>query len=481
MRRRMSTRHTFRRRRYAVMLGITLLSLVELGARLTLPDPRVVGYGQPALDEALTYDPTAPVVVTTSAGARTFARGGSRMRPQAWSAMPPASTYRIVVVGDSTVHGLLTDVMQAGLVVPDRNVEVLNFGLGGAGTDRVRLLARAAYEQLPAGPDGARAGLVVIYTGHNETAELQLNPHVTRSMASRALVSRMLHSGVGRALGALGLIAAPEARFAGASGKGDALHPAGSPAELESQVRAATAQATTHLEALCAEAHAAGATVAFVEPVSSLRHPGVLAADASSDLRTRLDESVCQLRAEDATAALASSTALTQRYPDAGPAWAVRGAALLALNRRDEAVEALLRARSLDADTARAPAPLTDAIARVAASCGAPFVVTEATLLQDPRSLADGDPLFVDRVLPSRDGNAALAEIIVRRLAMVVLPTGARFEPSRVTLPTHSTERDRALQGPPDAFADVTCPAASGAAAADAVPQPVRTAPPSPR
>jgi lysophospholipase L1-like esterase len=443
---------TSRRLVFAAVATMLALLLVELVGRLVLPDPREAGFGRRSLDEGFLDDPLAPVTVTLAPGTRGFARRGYRFRPQTWALPKPSDTYRIAFVGDSTVHGRLPDALQAGLVVPGRTVEVLNFGLSGAASDRVHLLARGAIHERP--------DLMLVYVGHNESVSAALNPASRRSLATRAVISTVTNSGVGRLLHRPFLAARASLENRVALGSKDDGFFSVSIAATEASLRHDQARVVSRYEAnvaaLCREVRAAGIPLALVEPVSSLTHAGSLPDDAPESLVQGVQESVCLIRAGDLPRGQRRAAEVSERWPLVGPPWSLQGSVLLAEGRSTEALDAFRRARRLDAHGGRASEPYADALRRVAAACGATFVPTEAPFLADARYLADGDPLFVDRVHPTLPGNALLAHAIASAIR-TALPAGAGFDAGRAMVLGPSTERERAFRIEPDIRERVLC------------------------
>src|SRR4051812_33560654 len=121
----------------SVATASLFLSLVEAAGRL-LPHPRTRAQptGQAGVD--LPHDPGVSLVATAADGTRRFMRGGNTFHAMSWRMPRPARTYRIVAVGDSTVFGLFPLALGLGLSLPDRDVEVLNFGVRAIASDRVR-------------------------------------------------------------------------------------------------------------------------------------------------------------------------------------------------------------------------------------------------------------------------------------------------------------------------------------------------------
>ncbi len=376
---------------------------------------------------------------TGDAGASHRRTARPELHPQTWSM--PAPGFRVAFVGDSTVWGQLPEAFGQGLQVPGRAVEVLNFGIRGAASDRARMAARAAVDQ--------DLDLLVVYVGHNEGIEARLNPASLEPFWKRRIRASLLRSGAIRLLaGALGAggdgpLPAPDDRALRGQGDG-ALLPL-TPAEWAS----IAASYRTNLSAICAIGADAGAPVVLVEPISSLVNPGEAPAGSTDDLRPALMSGYEAARLGNPASALLWADRLRGYYPDFGPPRALRGAALLGLGRRDEALDELRAARVHDAQPSRVTEAGWAILREAAADCAAPSIATEPAFLADPRYLSLADPLFMDRVHLTLDGNVRLAGTIAEALIAApqtpeTLPSGATWDPRRVTLTAPETE---ALRG----------------------------------
>lgn len=409
-----------RRPLFALLPVLVLLAAAEVAGRTLAPPPEETA-------SARTYDPSAAPLVQEPDGAWTFA-APDLFRPQRWTT--PTDAFRVVVVGDSTVYGQLPDALAQGLSVPGRAVEVLNFGLRGAASDRARILADAAFAQ--------DADLVVVYVGHNEVTEARLNPVSLRSLGARRTERAFLRSGIGRLLAP---VVAPlrtdrDAARVAMSAKGDAAAVPVSDAEWAEVERSYR----RNLEGIC---DARGAVpLVLVEPVSSLlaRAEGPAEDPARATVEDAVDAGFVALRSGDAAGALAWADRLLRDFPDRAPALSLRGQALVALGRRDEGVDVLRAARAGDAHPVRATERHHAVVREVAAGCGAAVAAPEAAFLADPRTLAPGDPLFQDPVHPTVPGSVLLAGTIA---AAAPLPAGARWDPAAVRLVEPRTEAER--------------------------------------
>lgn len=404
-----------RRLLYAPLPLLVLLALTEALGRLK-PDVN-------AATLARVYEPGV-VLVAEQGDLRATAR--PELHPQQWAAA--ASGYRVAFVGDSTVWGQLPDAFEQGLMVPGSTVEVLNLGIRGAGSDRARIAAEAALAQ--------DLDLLVVYVGHNEVTEARLNPLSTRPFWQRRATAALLRSGTARLLGSVldPVRAAALPRNDSIRASGDA---AARPLTPEEWAPIAVSY-RRNLEAICELA--AGVPVAFVAPISSLVNPGEAPDGGTADLKDAIMAGLSAARLGDPIDALGWGDRMVGYYPTFGPPHALRGVALLGIERREEALDELREARRLDAQPARATEAHWEIVRSVAEGCGATFVSTEAGFLEDPRYLSVEDPLFMDRVHPTLPGNVLLAGIIA---AQSPVPLGATFDPTHITLTPPADEASR--------------------------------------
>jgi len=414
---------------YAAVISIVALSSLEIVGRLIVADRRYrPASGDVAVE--LQSDPTAPVLEEVSPGTVTFARGagkgGVMYRDQTWTSRADPADFRVIAVGDSTVFGPFPDAVAAGLVIPDRTVEMLNFGSNGAASDRTRIAAHAALTQDP--------DLLLVYVGHNEVMEARRDPASLRPFWRRTLRSSVRHSGLGRLLAG---VLEPTIR---------ALTPSPPPPPEEETWVAdycgavddgdwATVGASyrRNLSRLAADAREAGISLALVEPVSSVQRsddpPSV--AQIVDPALVRISEGLRACKDGRASEALAWGDDLADRFPELGEPQLLRGHALLSLGRLDEAREALLDARRREFHPTRASERHASVLREVAAAEGAVFVPVAAEYGADPDYLELGDPLFGDEMHPSPAGYILLAGIVVAGLTEV-LPAGSHFDAQRV-------------------------------------------------
>jgi lysophospholipase L1-like esterase len=469
----MAVRGRARRIGYALLTTALVLTCGEAALRMALPDPRVIEQAEGRRVLAFGYDPLAPVTVSDAEGRVGFARKPPNLRPQVWSSRTSPGTYRVIVVGDSTVYGQLAEALAAGLRVPGRKVEVLNYGMPGAASDRVRILWMDALRQDP--------DLLLLYVGHNEWLEAAINPMSTRPFAVRSLQSRLRYSGLGRGVGRLlgrDVHVMPETWSS--KEKEDAVAFPPWP-EVAHRFRA-------NLDAMCGAA--SGRSFAFVEQVSNLLAPGNMppGVDVDGRIMRQLTRGFKALYEGDLVKADEDAWAVVSAHPDVGPGWVLAGRVGAARGERRVALEHVRRGRELDPARDRATAGHRQVVAEAAGACGATYVPTEDALYDRPDAFDVSRPLFLDPVHPSARGYVALAGLIVSGLrARGVVPRDTIFDDS-IRLPEYADPLARGWNILPDITSPLSptynphaLPPLHGGPKGGKNPPPPSPAPPAPR
>ncbi|WP_417380045.1 SGNH/GDSL hydrolase family protein [Gimesia sp.] len=163
------TRHPLLFRGAAILLGLSLLVILELTLRLCniqpLPDSQ---------DPYISFSSDATLFIKNPAGTsyQTAPERIDFFRPQAFPVHKPADTFRVFVLGGSTVQGRPYAVetsfstwlkINLQAAQPERNFEVINCGGVSYASYRLVPILR---ETLQYQPD-----LLIVYTGHNEFLE----------------------------------------------------------------------------------------------------------------------------------------------------------------------------------------------------------------------------------------------------------------------------------------------------------------------
>jgi len=363
----------------------------------------------------------------------------------------PPGTFRIVLVGASTIEGFpmprnLTSArfLDAMLqhAAPGRRVEVLNLGVTAIASFPIRKIAIEAMERLE--PD-----VVVVYEAHNEffgasgMASVQFMGRSPWSMEMRYQLRQLALSQVAEAL---------LARPAVPSGDGDGwrkqliqvmaamdeIPPGG---ELH---EAARRSLVANYRAIVREGRRRGIPVVLSTVVSNERDLvpvasflGNLPPERRPDWERRFAEAEAA-GARNPAAALELFRGLVAEAPRHAAAAYRFAQALEAAGRRSEAAEMYRRARDLDAMPWRASRDKNEAMRQLAAEEGAPLADCEAVFARasqgSPAPGATTWSLFFDHVHPSLQGQALLAraflDTLVRNRLVPVDPARLASIPS---------------------------------------------------
>ena len=430
-----------------VLLGFSIMAsaLVLLGIEGAC---RLAGYGGYAgtFAEVGTLDDGSTLVMTRHAGPSSYFFA-SRSRPGSLNetalTMPkPPGTVRIVVAGGSAAKGspwerhlAASSFLEAMLADcwPDRRVEVVNIGTTAIASFPVLGMVTEALDYDP--------DLVVAYLGNNEF-------YGAYGVAS-------LH-GVGRSPAMIRLIRAVRslgvAQFVDAQRQG--YDPSDPRTLMEAMVGQASigpddparAAAARNLEAFVGDlidrCSARGVPVIVCPPPANERGLAPLGSwedqNLSATERERLDALLADaeslLASDDAAGALAPLDAAVALSPGAARAHHLRGRALDALGRAEEATEAYRAAVDLDPMPWRPPTASVDGVRRAAESRGAALCDLPEIFRDASPGGAVGWELMADHVHPSLRGQALIARSIVQ--AMAGLPESVRVAPeSAAALP----------------------------------------------
>lgn len=347
--------------------------------------------------------------------------------PRRFDLPKPAGTYRIVVVGASTVIGFpfaaelafprqLEIRLQRQL--PDLQVEVLNAGITSINSLAVKDIARQA---LSCDPD-----LIIVHTGHNEfygpggvgSSALQLPPALlSRSFAVRRfrltqLVEHVVPFSEDSDKDLIETL--PRALAIPHDGK-----------LFEEAVR----QYSHNLQDIAHLSSEAGVPVALTSVASNLRDQspiGRMVFPGETDevkqewsrLRGHVDQLVGAAQWESALEAI-------DQFEEAFRADAVttyrKGQCLEALERFDEAADAFALARDLDPCRFRAPGAFQDVVAEVAARTQVHFFDIAAEIEDVAAPRTPGHELFLEHVHYNLHGHRVVGDILARHVCERVL------------------------------------------------------------
>ncbi len=369
-------------------------------------------------------------------------------RPAELAREKPEGTLRIVALGGSTTYGLFVGAdaafmarLGAALAArTGRPVEALNLGCAGFASDRVAALLPTA---LGLSPD-----LVVVYVGHNEMLGGALGPTAGLTPALRLRLALLTRSSIFAWLDHLTLRALRAAESERVREEVAALEAGQIPTFVPEAVpvsqrvapsdafRAqAAARYRANLARMIETARAAGVPLLFALPVANLRsRPGLsfhaegFAAERAFDTALRAAAALRESgKHADALAALDRAIALS---PGHALAHFLRGDALRALGRDDEARSAYRRAIDQDGVTHRITAPLEQAFLEIVREQGAPWADLRPVFHTD-LSDAGAARLFVDHLHPTSAGHAAIAEALAPEAQALLAARLARWNAGR--------------------------------------------------
>ena len=423
------TRATLRNRFLLAFVGApalvaTLLLLCELAFVVAGVDPRR-HYFVRATDEqgrAIFVESGNPPIENT------------HFRVTRFLARPPAGTRRIVCIGDSTCFGHPFDPpvpyanwidARLKVLLPELPVEVLNLGSNGFDSeDMLDVLSDL---------DGAGADVVVIYSGHNEFLDRNLEAIVTPATHAIRRALRLTRAG--------SWLLAATRRPADVPAITAAIHSEtvrSEPFFSKRQLVRGFARYREHLEAMATLARARGASLLLVHPIADAVDTPVEAsafapttpAAARAEFLERL-KGLRALRApleddrrngrpidhERVAAALAVVGELTRIDGSVALLHHERGRLLLLDGQRVAAWSELQAALEADADPVRATATIHQILDEVAHRCGA--------LVADPRpqleaaaapALPGQNDWFVDYCHPDLKGHRLLADVVLHAI-----------------------------------------------------------------
>jgi tetratricopeptide (TPR) repeat protein len=428
------SRRTVKNRLLLALIGAPalvalLLVLVELGFVVAGSDPRQ-HYFVRATDEqgrAIFVASSDPPIEN------------ARFRVERLLARPPAGTKRIVCIGDSTCYGHPFDPpvpfanwldARLRVLLPEVPVEVVNLGSNGFfSEDMVDVLTDT---------DGAGADLLLIYSGHNEFLDRNLEPilhplsHAVRRALARSRFGSWLLRKTRRPADVRSLTAAIHAETVRSA-----------PFFSKQELARGFARYRDRLAAMATLARGRDAMVVVVHPVSDYVDTPVeasaFAATTAPAARAEFLEKLKSLRAirrtlEDARLAgeavdrekIAAALALVGELAALDGSVALvhheRGRLFLLDGRIVEARSELLAALEADGDPVRATATIHAIEDEVAQRTGA--------LVVDPRAAFDAaaapdlpgqNGWFVDYCHPDLRGHELLADVILHGLAQADL------------------------------------------------------------
>ena len=406
----------------ALLLGLVLVALIEGGLRLI-----------PALDppafaiQLARVEGRALHAINPDYARRFFAdmaepiRRGIRMTPRPYIEPAPEGALRVLFAGGSTVQGYphpkrlsapsyLQEML--GDLFPQRQIEVFNAGITAASSFAV---ARAVEN----GAAALGAGLVVVYTGHNElygvygAASLaQGGQAVWMKRVHYALVQWRLRPLAGKLIGPLGKEWA-DGPLIEVMSKAGAI-PASDPRRTQ-----AVANLEANLRDVAAFCRARRIPLVLCTATSNERSfaPARLEPPLPDEERTRYVNFLAQGHREQASpAALAALEQAEELYGGDAYLHFLRGYHLEQRGDGARARAAYVQARELDPRPWRATAALNEVVRRVAAEEGVLLADIEAHFRANSPAAGVGWELMADHLHPTAAGQVLLARSIVAAL-----------------------------------------------------------------
>ncbi len=350
----------------------------------------------------------------------------------------PAGTYRIVLVGESTVAGFpfypqfsVGRLLEASLrdAFPNLKVEVVNFGRTADPSDAV---ARAAIESLAVAPD-----VLVVMSGHNDyqasyVEDLRDGLWPRLRAALRKL--RLVRLGFERVFSR----DAPRPIVAEGRRIGE------SPWLTSTEFERGAARFRANLESIVDAARARAVDVVLVTPVSNLRdfapcyscYSRRLTSDEQREYERLLGELEAAVEAE--LLPLESERMVERlRMLDPGVALAAFLAARRCERTGQPADAAVLYAIALERDgyPNRARRALAAAVRAVAAERSARLADAELAFANAARGPAPGRDLFLDYCHPTLEGTALLADAIRPAVVELLARAGAPLPAQHADVP----------------------------------------------
>ena len=428
---------------FSILVGFMLVGVVEVLLHLVpglSPQPLVITLAEKGDDAVVrSINPLYPAIYFSQhhKGQR-LARG--RMAPRPFVEPSALPTYRVAVVGASTVQGFphprrlaaaafLEAMLQDAL--PNRQVEVFNLGITSIASFAV---AQTLADALPL----LKPDAVVVYTGHNEFYGIYGSHQERRTHLYNTLHYNLMRWRIPQLLG--GLVDA--LRPSGVSSRNllESLGERGEVPLASRRRRSARADLETNLRRVIALCRASATPLVLCTLVSN----DVGFAPAASGTppltgaplgqwQTWVDSAATVLTASEATsveeglAALERAAAL---WSDSAWLWYLQGRALSQLKKPQEAGAAFVRARELDTMPWRAPSAHNEVIRSLAAEDILLADVEQAFRHASPPQ-GIGWELMSDHVHPSVDGQILMARTMLTALRLLLGEQSASWEKIR--------------------------------------------------
>lgn len=413
---------------FSILVGFILVGVVEALLHLVPglnPQPLVITLAEKEDAAVRSINPLYPAIYFFQhhKGQR-LARGHMAPRPFVEpSALP---TYRVAVVGASTVQGFphprrlaaaafLEAMLQDAL--PNRQVEVFNLGITSIASFAV---AQTLADVLPL----IRPDAVVVYTGHNEFYGIYGSHREHRTHLYNTLHHNLMRWRIPQLLG--GLVDA--LRLGGVSSRNllESLGERGEVPLASRRRRLAREDLETNLRravALCRASETPLVLCTLVSndvgfaPAASGSPP--LTGASLGQWQTWVDSAATVLTASEVTSIKGGLAALERAaalWSDSAWLWYLQGRALSQLEKPQQAFAAFVRARNLDTMPWRAPSAHNEVIRSLADAEDILLADVEQAFRHASPPQGIGWELMSDHVHPSVDGQILMARTMLRTL-----------------------------------------------------------------
>ena len=344
----------------------------------------------------------------------------------------PADRFRIEVFGESAVTGMMEEGFSKWLQAiidashPEQAVEVLNFGVGGANSTKIR---DWFFPCVSAGAD-----LIILYIGNNELGQVSFPNPTENRMIYRFISCLRYHSRAYQALEDLryssvfrgaGLVLAE--KFAEMSESDKVFFPVSRRQSSELVYR-------NNLREMILAAREAGIPVVVMSPSANLKdwppvrsvHHSRLSPQSLASWGAALakgKQALAQGRIEEGRAALEAALAIDPTYAEAHYVYAQL---LWSAGQRDQALRHYQLAREWDDYPLRAPYRFVSVVRELAESSGAYFLDLDQAWARTRPDEIPGFDLFSDWVHFTAQGEYEVARTLFAELnRWSLIPRGA--------------------------------------------------------
>ena len=434
---------------FAILVGLMLLGVIEALLHLVPglhPQPLVITLAEKGTAAVRSINPLYPAIYFFQHHkGQHLARG--RMAPRPFVEPGALPTYRVAVVGASTVQGFphprrlaaaafLEAMLQDAL--PHRQVEVFNLGITSIASFAV---AQTLADALPL----IKPDAVVVYTGHNEFYGIYGSHQERRTHLYNTLHYNLMRWRIPQLLG--GLVSALRPSETASRNLLESLGERGEVPLASHRRRLAREDLETNLRRVIALCRASATPLVLCTlvsndvgfaPAASGTPP--LVGTALGQWQTSVDSAATVLIASEVTPVEGGLATLEQAvalWSDSAWLWYLQGRALSQQGKPKGAFAAFVRARDLDTMPWRAPSPHNEVIRALAAAEDVLLADVEQAFRHASPPQGIGWELMSDHVHPSVDGQVLMARTMLRALRPLLAGTTCRLgkSPQRFVVP----------------------------------------------